>query len=94
MQMEMSLAKAPNEVCFYKDLLFQIVSLKAAPAGGHQFIRLWAQNNPPLGVEVVWEFQEFQELQFSQNNFKRREHVAKIKRRKVFDRHAFFFFRT
>ena len=48
-------------------------------------------HDPLLGVEVVWEFQE---LQISQNNFKRRERVAKIKRRKVFDRHAFILFRS
>ena len=50
--------------------------------------------NPHLGVEVIWEFQEFQELQTSQSNFKRRKRVAKIKRRKMFDRRAFFLFRT
>ena len=49
-------------------------------------------NNPPSGVEVVREFQEFQELHLSQNNFKRQECVAKIKRRKVFDRRAFVMF--
>ena len=39
-------------------------------------------------MEVVWEFQELQELQISHNYFKRRERVAQIKRRKVhmFDR--------
>ena len=32
--------------------------------------------DPLLGLEVVWEFQELQELQ---NNFKRRKRVAKSK---------------
>ena len=49
---------------------------------------------PPLGVEVIWEFQEFQELKTTQSNFKRRKRVAKIKRRKMFDRRAFILFRT
>ena len=52
------------------------------------------KQDPPLGEEVVLEFQEFQELQISQNDFKRRERVAKIKRRKAFDRHAFILFRS
>ena len=43
---------------------------------------------PPLGVEVIWEFQEFQELKTSQSNFKRRKRVAKIKGRQMFDRHV------
>ena len=51
-------------------------------------------NNPPLGVEVISEFQEFQELKATQSNFKRRKRVAKIKRRKMFDRRAFILFRT
>ena len=49
---------------------------------------------PPLGVEVIWEFQEFQEFKTTQSNFKRRKRVAKIKRRKMFDRRAFILFRT
>ena len=49
---------------------------------------------PPLGVEVIWDFQEFQELKNSQSNFKRWERVAKIKRRKMSDRRAFILFRT
>jgi hypothetical protein len=51
-------------------------------------------SNPPLGVEVIWEFQEFQEFKTTQSNFKRRKRVAKIKRRKIFDRRAFILFRT
>ena len=49
---------------------------------------------PPLGVEVVWEFQEFQEFKTTQSNFKRRKRVTKIKRRQMFDRRAFIMFRT
>ena len=49
---------------------------------------------PPLCVEVIWEFQEFQEFRTTQSNFKRRKRVAKIKRRKMFDRRAFILFRT
>ena len=50
--------------------------------------------SPPLGVEVIWEFQEFQEFKTTQSNFKRRKRVAKIKRRKMFDGRAFILFRT
>ena len=53
---------------------------------------------PPLGVEVISEFQEFQEFKTTQSNFKRWRRVAKIKRRKMFDRRtfhgAFILFRT
>ena len=38
--------------------------------------------NPPLGVEVVWEFQEFQDFQCPKGKFKRRKRVAKVQRRK------------
>ena len=51
-------------------------------------------SNPPLGVEIIWEFQEFQELETTQSNFKRRKSAAKIKRRKMSDRRAFVLFRT
>ena len=50
--------------------------------------------DPPLGVEAIWEFQEFQELKTTQSNFKRRKRVAKIKRRRMFDRRALILFRT
>ena len=50
--------------------------------------------HPPLGVEVICEFQEFQEVKTTQSNFKRRKRVAKIKRRKMFVRRAFILFRT
>ena len=50
--------------------------------------------NPPLGVEVIREFQEFQEFETTQINFKRRKRVAKIKKRKMSDRRAFILFRT
>ena len=51
-----------------------------------------ARLGPPLGVEAIWEFQEFQELKTTQSNFKRRKRVAKIKRRQMFDRRAFILF--
>ena len=38
--------------------------------------------NPPLGVEIIWEFQELQEFKTTQSHFKRRKRVAKIKTRK------------
>ena len=46
------------------------------------------------GVQVIREFQEFQELKTSQSHFKRQKLVAKIKRRQMFDRRAFTPFRT
>ena len=52
---------------------------------------------PPLGVGVIWEFQEFQEFQelkATQRNFKKQKRVAKIKRQKMVDRRAFILFRT
>ena len=50
--------------------------------------------SPPLGVEVISELQEFQEFKTRQSIFKRWRRVAKIKRRKMFDRRAFIMFRT
>ena len=54
----------------------------------------YPSQNLPLCVEAIWKFQDFQELKTTQSNFKRRKRVAKIKRRKMFDRRAFILFRT